>query len=71
LIGAGTGLRRLYVLFSIELRSRHVHLASCTLNPSAEWVTQQARHLTWTLAEQPESFRFPDSRPGSEIHRRF
>ena len=26
--------------------------------PSALWVTQQARQLTWTLADRPESFRF-------------
>jgi transposase InsO family protein len=51
-------LQRLYVLFFIELGSRRVHLAGCTLNPSAQWVTQQARHLTCTLAEHPESFRF-------------
>jgi putative transposase len=51
-------LRRLYVLFFIELGSRRVHVAGCTPNPSAQWVTQQARHLTWTLAERRESFRF-------------
>jgi putative transposase len=51
-------LQRLYVLFFIELESRRVHVARCTLNPSATWVTQQARQLTWTLAEHPESFRF-------------
>jgi hypothetical protein len=51
-------LQRLYVLFFIELASRRVHLAGCTPNPSAPWVTQQARQLTWTLAERPESFRF-------------
>jgi putative transposase len=51
-------LQRLYVLFFIELSSRRVHVAGCTQNPSASWVTQQARHLTWTLAERPESFRF-------------
>jgi transposase InsO family protein len=51
-------LQRLYVLFFIELESRRVHVAGCTPNPTAPWVTQQARQLTWTLAECPESFRF-------------
>ena len=51
-------LQRLYVLFFIELglRSR-VRVAGCTANPNALWVTQQARQLTWTLAERPDSFR--------------
>jgi transposase InsO family protein len=51
-------LQRLYVLFFIELGSRRVHLAGCTPSPTAGWVTQQARQLTWTLADRPESFRF-------------
>ena len=51
-------LHRLYVLFFIELGRRRVHLAGCTPNPSAPWVTQQARHLTWTLEDRPASFRF-------------
>src|SRR5438876_2611291 len=41
-------LRRLYVLFFIELGSRRVHLAGCPTNPSGAWVPQQARHLTFT-----------------------
>jgi transposase InsO family protein len=51
-------LRRLFVLFFIELGSRRVHLAGCTPSPTAAWVTQQARQLTWTLADRSESFRF-------------
>jgi putative transposase len=51
-------LQRLYVLFFIELGTRRVHVAGCTPNPSAQWVTQQARQRTWTLGEQQESFRF-------------
>ena len=51
-------LQRLYVLFFIELGSRRVHLAGCTPNPSAPWVIQRARQLTWTLADRPEPVRF-------------
>jgi putative transposase len=41
-------LRRLYVLFFIELGSRRVHFAGCTTNPSGAWVVQQARNLSFT-----------------------
>ena len=50
-------LQRLYLLFFIEIGSRPVHLAGCTANPTGTWVTQQARQFTWTLQEQPGSFR--------------
>jgi putative transposase len=51
-------LQRLYVLFFIELGSRRVHLAGCTPTPTAAWVTQQARQMTWNLADGAQSFRF-------------
>jgi putative transposase len=51
-------LQRVYVLFFIELASRRVHLAGCTVNPTGAWVTQQARQLAWTLTERPSPFRF-------------
>ena len=51
-------LRRVYVLFVIELGRRRVHLAGCTTNPTGAWLTQQARQLAWILHEQPSRFRF-------------
>jgi putative transposase len=51
-------LQRLYVMFFIELSSRRVHLAGCTPNPIAAWVTQQARQTTWNLTGGQKSFRF-------------
>ncbi len=51
-------LQRLYVLFFIELGSRHVRIAAGTAHPSGQWVAQQARQVTWTLPERPEAFRF-------------
>jgi putative transposase len=51
-------LQRLYVPFFIELGTRRVHLASCTANPTAPWVTQQARQLTWALADRQNPVRF-------------
>jgi putative transposase len=35
-----------------------VHLAGCTVNPSGTWITQQARQLTWRLAERSTPVRF-------------
>src|SRR5207244_4341488 len=51
-------LRRLYVLFFIELATRRVHLAGCTQNPAGSWVAQQARNLAWTLDEREVAWRF-------------
>src|SRR6266540_5651065 len=47
-------LRRLHVLFFIELGRRRVHLTGVTANPNSAWVEQQARNLIMTLAEQEQ-----------------
>jgi putative transposase len=51
-------LRRLYVLFFIELASRRVYFGGVTANRHERWVTQQARNLVMTLAEQEQPVRF-------------
>jgi putative transposase len=51
-------LGRLYVLFFLELGTRHVHLAGCTANPDGRWTAQQARQFAWSLSERPRPIRF-------------
>jgi len=51
-------LKRLYVLFFIELASRRVHLAGITANPDGPWVAQQARNLLMRLDDEGVRARF-------------
>jgi putative transposase len=40
------GLVTVYLLFAMELKTRRVHFAGCTVSPDDTWVTQVARNLT-------------------------
>jgi putative transposase len=53
-------LRRLYVLFFIELDTRRIHLAGVTTNPAGAWVTQQARNLLLVLEQRRVRFVLRD-----------
>jgi hypothetical protein len=46
------------VLVFIECKSRIVHLAGVTANPTGEWVTQQARNVIGILTERASPTRF-------------
>jgi putative transposase len=51
-------LRRLYVLFFMELGTRRILWFGVTQHPNQEWVSQQARNLTWELQEQGSEAKF-------------
>jgi putative transposase len=51
-------LRRLYVLFFMELSTRRILWFGVTENPNQKWVSQQARNLIWELQAQGSQAKF-------------
>jgi putative transposase len=51
-------LRRLYVLFFIEIDTRRFYLCGVTSNPVGEWVVQHARNLSFDLAGRSRAAKF-------------
>jgi len=51
-------LKRLYVLFFLELGRRRVWITAITAHPNGSWVTQQARNVTGDLVDEDIHMQF-------------
>ena len=51
-------LKRICVLFFLEIASRRVHVVGVTAHPTGAWVAQQARNLLIDLDQRADELRF-------------
>jgi putative transposase len=51
-------LKRLYVLFFVELDTRRVYMMGITAHPTGAWAVQQARNLSLVLADRDHPIKF-------------